>query len=164
MRKRCEAAMSEKLEALAARKQLLVARSTLYRLQLVHESDALRRSLTTPRGIFSIATSAPVRPLLFSALLFVAGRSRFARLVRGAMMVLTVVKVLRAAAGFVQSASPPEEAPAPKVSGSHMTPHPEPGDPQHREWIIDEADDESFPASDPSAVAQPHLKARGKLH
>ena len=164
MRKRCEAAMSEKLEVLAARKQLLVARSTLCRLQLVHESHALRRSLTTPRGIFSIATSAPVRPLLFSALLLVAGRSRFARLLRGAMMVLTVIKIVRAAAGFVQSTSPPQEAPAPKVSWSHVTPHPGRDDPQHGEWLIDEADDESFPASDPSAVAQPHPKPRGKLH
>lgn len=156
--------MSEKIEALAARKQLLVARSSLHRLQLVHEARMLRRSLITPRSIYSIAASAPVRPLLFSALLFVAGRTRFARLIRGAMIVLTVVKVVRAAAGLMESASPPREAPAPKVSGSHVTPHPGRDDPQHGEWLIDEADDESFPASDPSAVAQPHPKPRGKLH
>ena len=156
--------MSKKLESLAARKQLLVAQSTLYRLQLVHESRVLRRSLFTPRTALSVATSAPVRPLIFSALLLVVGRGRLARLIRGAMMILTVVKVVRAAAGWVHSALPPEDPAAPKVSGSHVTPHPEPGDPQHREWVIDEADDESFPASDPSAIAQPHPKPRGKLH
>jgi len=52
--------------------------------------------------------------------------------------------------------------PAPKVSGTRLPPHPKPADPQHPEWVIDEADDESFPASDPSAVSQPHRKPRKK--
>ena len=34
--------------------------------------------------------------------------------------------------------------------------HSQPGDPKHGEWLIDEASDESFPASDPSSLAQPH--------
>jgi hypothetical protein len=38
---------------------------------------------------------------------------------------------------------------------SRLTPHPDPKDPHHVEWLIDEADEESFPASDPSAVTQP---------
>ncbi len=50
--------------------------------------------------------------------------------------------------------------PAPKVSGSQVPPHPEPGDPVHGEWLIDEGDDESFPASDPSSITQPHRKPR----
>jgi hypothetical protein len=37
--------------------------------------------------------------------------------------------------------------------------HPQPGDPKHGEWLIDEASEESFPASDPSSVAQPHRKS-----
>ena len=37
-----------------------------------------------------------------------------------------------------------------------MATHPRPDDPKHAEWLIDEAADESFPASDPSSVAQPH--------
>lgn len=51
-------------------------------------------------------------------------------------------------------------APAPKVDSSQVPPHPRPDDPQHGEWLIDEGDDESFPASDPQSVTQPHRKPR----
>lgn len=40
-----------------------------------------------------------------------------------------------------------------------MPTHPRPDDPKHGEWLIDEAAEESFPASDPSSVAQPHAHA-----
>jgi hypothetical protein len=43
-----------------------------------------------------------------------------------------------------------------------VPPHPNPKDPAHGEWLIDEGDDESFPASDPSSVTQPHPKKRKK--
>ena len=49
-------------------------------------------------------------------------------------------------------------APAPDSGTSHVPPHPKPKDPEHREWLIDEGSDESFPASDPSSATQP--KAR----
>jgi hypothetical protein len=52
--------------------------------------------------------------------------------------------------------------PAKKVSGSRLPPHPRPDDPQHGEWLIDEAEDESFPASDPSSITQPHRKPSRK--
>jgi hypothetical protein len=52
--------------------------------------------------------------------------------------------------------------PAPKVSSSQVPPHPKPADPQHREWLVDEGDDESFPASDPSSITQPHPKPAKK--
>jgi hypothetical protein len=51
-------------------------------------------------------------------------------------------------------------APAPKLAASRIPPHPRRDDPAHDEWHIDEADDESFPASDPSAIAQPHPPRR----
>ena len=38
--------------------------------------------------------------------------------------------------------------------------HPQPADPKHGEWLIDEASEESFPASDPSSIAQPHRKSQ----
>jgi hypothetical protein len=41
------------------------------------------------------------------------------------------------------------------VNSSRLPPHPDPKDPQHEEWVVDEADDESFPASDPSSATQP---------
>lgn len=45
--------------------------------------------------------------------------------------------------------------PAPKVDGTKLPPHPSRQDPGHEEWKVDEAIDESFPASDPSAETQP---------
>jgi hypothetical protein len=50
--------------------------------------------------------------------------------------------------------------PPPKLAASKLPPHPSPRDPAHEEWKIDEADDESFPASDPSASAQPHRRKK----
>jgi hypothetical protein len=55
-------------------------------------------------------------------------------------------------------------APAPKVSATRVTPHPKPSDPKHDEWKVDEAVDESFPASDPPAVTQPTPKPGRDKH
>lgn len=89
--------MSESLGELAARKQLLIARSRLHRLEVQYELRSLRRSLARPLSAFSVAASPSVRPLLFSALTLVIGRGRLSRLVRRAMTALTVIKVARAA-------------------------------------------------------------------
>ena len=51
-----------------------------------------------------------------------------------------------------------KEPPAPKISGTRVAPHPSPADPKHEDWKVDEADDESFPASDPSSMTQPGPK------
>jgi len=40
-----------------------------------------------------------------------------------------------------------------------VPPRPQPRDPGHAEWTIDEAEDESFPASDPSSVTQPRPRS-----
>ena len=52
------------------------------------------------------------------------------------------------------------KAPASKIPGSPVPPHPMPADPEHNEWLIDEGGDESFPASDPSSITQPHPKSK----
>ena len=42
---------------------------------------------------------------------------------------------------------------------------PAPGTPEHEEWLLDEASEESFPASDPSAPVQPgSSEAANRLH
>ena len=55
---------------------------------------------------------------------------------------------------------PPKPRPAPKVDTSQVPPHPKPADPKHAEWLIDEGEDESFPASDPPSVTQPKPKRK----
>jgi hypothetical protein len=52
--------------------------------------------------------------------------------------------------------------PAAKIENTRVPPHPNPADPQHEDWLVDEADDESFPASDPSSATQPKPKPAGK--
>lgn len=45
--------------------------------------------------------------------------------------------------------------PAPKTSGTKITPVTSPDNPKHDEWALDEALDEGFPASDPAAIPSP---------
>lgn len=86
--------MSPSREELAARKKLLVARSALHRVKLQHEAQALRRTITTPRGVISLATAPAVRPLLFSALLLVAGGRRLSRVLKGALTAISLAKAV----------------------------------------------------------------------
>jgi hypothetical protein len=87
--------MSDRLLELAGRKELLIARSRLHRVELQHGIIALRESFFQPKSMLSMATSGPVRPLLFSALMMLVGRGRFGGVVRGALAALTVVKAVR---------------------------------------------------------------------
>ena len=47
--------------------------------------------------------------------------------------------------------------PHPKLSIPRK-PMPPPGTPEHEEWLLDEASEESFPASDAPSPAQPKKK------
>jgi hypothetical protein len=87
--------MSERSAELAARREMLVARSNLHRLQLQHHASALRQSLVRPATFLSLASSSPVRPLLFSALTLIAGKGRFARILSFAMTAFAVLKAVR---------------------------------------------------------------------
>ena len=87
--------MSNRLVELAERKELLIARSRLHRVELQLGIIALRESFFQPKSMLSMATSGPVQPLIFSALMMLVGRGRFGGVVRGALAALTVVKAIR---------------------------------------------------------------------
>jgi hypothetical protein len=46
--------------------------------------------------------------------------------------------------------------PHPTLPRATRLPPPPPGTPEHEEWLLDEAVDETFPASDPPAIVQPN--------
>ncbi len=83
---------------LVGRKALLVARSSLYRLTLARDARLLRESLEWR----NLASSAPLRPLLFGALMLVAGRSRISALVRLATGAIMLVKAAQAVFGMAR--------------------------------------------------------------
>jgi hypothetical protein len=131
--------MSERLRELALRKQLLVAQSRLHRLEIQAHLRSMRKSLVRPRTILTMAASSPLRPLVFSALLTILGRGRLSKALKITMSVIAAVKTLRIVSAWLAQTQAASKAEA-----------------DHQEWLIDEAEKESFPASDPSAMSQPH--------
>lgn len=91
------------------RKELLLARSSVQRLRIAHEVDALRRSLHWPRAGLALAALPPVRSALFGLMVGLAGRSRTARLVRGAALAMLAVKL---AAGLARKRGAATRPPA----------------------------------------------------
>ena len=100
--------MSKHMDALAARRELLVARARLHRLELRHHASTLRRSLLRPMTALSVATSPAMRPLLLSVVMFAFGRGRASKLLRAALVVLAVTKGARALLGSRRRASGPQ--------------------------------------------------------
>jgi hypothetical protein len=89
-------------ELLAGRKVLLLARSSVYRLELARESDLLRQSLQWRNLASSAKGSGAVKPLIFGALMLVAGRSRIARLLGVAARIIAIVKTVQALRGVAR--------------------------------------------------------------
>ena len=89
--------MSSELEVLAARKEVLVARAALQRLEAAHEIARLRDRLRFSRSVGSLISSTQVRGLLVAAALFAVRRSRFVRTARWAGIALSVLRFVRSA-------------------------------------------------------------------
>ncbi len=89
--------MSNKLEQLAAHKKVLVARSTLMRLQVQSELLDLRDSISWTKIGVRAATSAPVRSALVGWALSRVGHNRAARLLGLASKVILFAKLTGAA-------------------------------------------------------------------
>jgi hypothetical protein len=82
-------------ELLRERKALLLARSSLYRLELAREADLLRQSLEWRNLASSAKSAGMIRPLIVGALILVTGRSRLAKILALATRVLAVVKMVQ---------------------------------------------------------------------
>src|SRR5688572_20174431 len=91
--------MSSELEALAARKELLVARASLQRLQAANELAALRERLQWSRSVGSVLSGSGGRALVIAVALLALRRSRFVRLARWAGVALTIVRIVRSVMG-----------------------------------------------------------------
>jgi len=87
------------IEQLVLRKEVLVARVTLQRLEAAAAAGELRDSLRLPRAAAAIARSAPGRSLVASLLLLFARRGRFARVASAAGVALAVIQLARTFVG-----------------------------------------------------------------
>lgn len=85
--------MSEKLQQLAARKRLLLARSALTRLQIRHQLYGMRSSANWVNVGVQTATSRPVRSALFGLALSRLGHNRVARWLAIASKAILFAKV-----------------------------------------------------------------------
>ena len=87
--------MSNQLEILVTRKELLVARASLQRLQAAHQVEALREGLRWPRPIAALATNRRALSVAGALLLFILARTRFARAARWAGIAVAVLGIIR---------------------------------------------------------------------
>jgi hypothetical protein len=96
------AAMSKALENLALRKQLLQARSALYRLKIRYEADAVHENLSWARAGVLAFRALPVRSTLFDLALYGMARSRLARLLKLAAQILLFARLASIAVALLQ--------------------------------------------------------------
>ena len=89
--------MNRSLDELALRKQLLQARSALYRLRIRRELDALRDRLSWTRAAVTAASALPVGSAMLGLALYGVTQSRLARLARLAAPVLLLARLARVA-------------------------------------------------------------------
>ena len=87
--------MSRASEELALRKQLLVMRASVQRLRTAQLMGVLHEELRMPRLATSALRSRAVRSMLIAAVALVAGRTRVARVLRMATVVLGAASLAR---------------------------------------------------------------------
>jgi hypothetical protein len=87
--------VASELELLAARKQLLVTRASLQRLQAGSEAAALRDRFRLPDSIGSVVRDPQMRSLAIAAALFAVRRPRFASVVLFAGIAFIVARLFR---------------------------------------------------------------------
>lgn len=97
--------MNKSLENLALRKQLLQARSTLCRLRIGCELNAMYDSLSWARAGAMAVKTLPVRSALFGLALYGVSHSRLARLLTLAARMLLVARLASVAANLLRKPS-----------------------------------------------------------
>jgi hypothetical protein len=85
--------MNEKLQELAARKRLLLARSALTRLQIRHQLYGVHSSVSWVNVGMQAATSRPVRSALFGLVLSRLGHNRVANVLAMASKAILFAKI-----------------------------------------------------------------------
>jgi hypothetical protein len=111
--------MSDAARDLALRKELLLARSSLYRLKLQGEVEAVRRSLSWPRAGMAIVSAGPARKLAFDLAVDVVGRDRVARYLTMAHRALAVARLAITAVGLFRASTECPQAGAETEAGRH---------------------------------------------
>lgn len=105
--------MTRPTDDFEARKQLLVARSTLGRLRLQHDAARLREALTAGQLGAAVMQSPAARRAAFLVAVEIAGTERMARLLSFASQALSFARLAGAALAWWKAASRPAESPAP---------------------------------------------------
>jgi hypothetical protein len=101
--------MNKSLENLALRKQLLQARSTLCRLRIRYELNAMHDTLNWARAGVMAVKALPVRSIVFGLALYGVAHSRLARLLTLAARMLLLARLASIAVNLLRkpSALPP---------------------------------------------------------
>ena len=101
--------MNKSLDNLALRKQLLQARSTLCRLRIRHELNAMRGTLSWARAGIMALKALPVRSAVFGLALAGVAHGRLARLLALAARILLLARLASIAVNLLRkpSALPP---------------------------------------------------------
>ena len=97
--------MNKSLENLALRKQLLEARSTLCRLRIRYELDALHDTLSWAQAGVMAVNALPVRSTVFGLALVAVGHNRLARLLTLAARMLLLARLASIAVNLLRKPS-----------------------------------------------------------
>jgi hypothetical protein len=94
--------MSKTLDNLALKKQLLQARSSLYRLRIHRDIMEMTSALDWVQTGAGVVASLPVRSGLFSLAMQAMGQWRIARVIRFASRVIVVARITRVAIALLR--------------------------------------------------------------
>jgi len=95
------------------RKQLLVARSALCRLQLRHDVMAIRESFTGVRAVSTIAGSPTARSAAFLVAVEILGVERMAAMLSTARRTLAIARIARIAFAWLRKPAADAAGPPP---------------------------------------------------